>query len=113
LEVNGVAPDLITYFGDLRWRSVGTVGLGGIHTFENDTGSDEANHNWDGIFILDQKGCDIGNIEPGAKEGLDIYDIAPTIINLFGLNPIENIRGKGLTDRKESGILCKLKKIWS
>lgn len=113
LEVNGVAPDLITYFGDLRWRSVGTVGLGGIHTFENDTGSDEANHNWDGIFILDQKGCDIGNIEPGAKEGLDIYDIAPTIINLFGLNPIENIRGKSLTDRKESGILCKLKKIWS
>jgi len=113
LEVNGVAPDLITYFGDLKWRSVGTVGLGGIHTFENDTGSDEANHNWDGIYILDQKGCELGNVEPGHKEGLDIYDIAPTVMNLFGMQPIENIRGKSLTDRKESGILSKLKKIWS
>ena len=25
-EVNGVAPDLIVYFGDLAWRAVGTVG---------------------------------------------------------------------------------------
>ena len=38
-EVNGVAPDLIVHFGDLLWRSVGTVGGDeGIHTFENDTG---------------------------------------------------------------------------
>ena len=30
----GVAPpDLFVYFGDLRWRSVGTVGTGMIHTF--------------------------------------------------------------------------------
>ena len=27
-EVHGVAPDLFVYFGDLRWRSVGTLGLG-------------------------------------------------------------------------------------
>lgn len=113
MEVNGVAPDLITYFGDLAWRSVGTVGLGTIHTFENDTGSDDANHNWDGIYILDQKGCEFGNVEPGEKEGLDIYDIAPTVMNLFGMKPIKNIRGKSLTDHKDSGILGKLKKIWS
>ena len=50
--VNGVAPDLIVYFGDLDWRSVGAVGLGSIHTFENDTGPDEANHDWHGIFML-------------------------------------------------------------
>ena len=37
-------PDLFVYFGDLRWRSVGTVGTGQIHTFENDTGPDDANH---------------------------------------------------------------------
>jgi hypothetical protein len=37
-SVRGVAPDLIVYFGDLAWRSVGAVGMGGIHTFENDTG---------------------------------------------------------------------------
>ena len=43
-EVRGVAPDLIVYFGDLYWRSVGTIGGGKLHTFENDTGPDGANH---------------------------------------------------------------------
>jgi len=26
--------------------------MGGIYTFENDTGPDEANHDWHGIFVL-------------------------------------------------------------
>ena len=56
-EVHGVAPDLIVYFGDLAWRSVGAVGMGGIHTFENDTGPDEANHDWYGIFVLSTAGA--------------------------------------------------------
>ena len=52
-EVNGVAPDLIVHFGDLFWRSVGTVGgEEGIHSFENDTGPDDANHAQDGLFVL-------------------------------------------------------------
>ena len=52
-EINGVAPDLIVHFGDLLWRSVGTIGGDdGIHTFENDTGPDDANHAQDGMIIL-------------------------------------------------------------
>ncbi len=43
-EVRGVAPDLIVYFGDLAWRSVGSVGNRSIYTYENDTGPDGANH---------------------------------------------------------------------
>ncbi|MFQ5692030.1 MAG: alkaline phosphatase family protein, partial [Nitrospinota bacterium] len=43
-EVRGAAPDLIVYFGDLDWRSVGTLGHGSVHTRENDTGPDDANH---------------------------------------------------------------------
>src|SRR5256714_7800720 len=50
-EQNGVAPDLIVYFGDLTWRSVGQMGTGQIHTFENDTGPDDANHARNGIVI--------------------------------------------------------------
>src|SRR4029453_13424685 len=43
-EVRGVAPDLIVYFGALRWRAVGSLGLEqGLYTFENDTGPDDAN----------------------------------------------------------------------
>ena len=58
--VNGVPPDLIVYFGDLHWRSVGSVGLGSMYTFDNDTGPDEANHDWHGIFILNEVGCQTG-----------------------------------------------------
>src|SRR5207245_3751423 len=32
--VNCLAPDLIVSFGDLDWRSVGAVGIGGSHTFD-------------------------------------------------------------------------------
>ncbi|MCH7579209.1 MAG: alkaline phosphatase family protein, partial [Chloroflexi bacterium] len=31
-EQRNVPPDLLTYFDDLRWRSVGSVGSGAIHT---------------------------------------------------------------------------------
>jgi len=41
-ELNGIPPDLIAYFGDLRWRSIGEVGTGAIHTRGNDTGPDDA-----------------------------------------------------------------------
>ncbi len=50
-DVRNVAPDLMVYFDDLYWRSVGTVGYGDIYTYENDTGPDDANHAQDGIYI--------------------------------------------------------------
>ena len=50
-HVNGVALDLIVYWGNLLWRSVGKVGYGTLGTQENDTGPDDANHAEDGIFI--------------------------------------------------------------
>jgi len=108
-EVNGFAPDLIVYFGNLDWRSVGSVGLNSIHTFENDTGSDEANHDWHGIFILNETGCRLGNLKPGYKEGLKIYDIGPTVLNLFGSDPESNSIGKSLTNYKEEGFFERLK----
>ena len=80
-EVRGVAPDLIVYFGDLAWRSVGAVGMGAIHTFENDTGPDEANHDWFGIFVLSTAE---GPVPLAGDLGdLSIYDVAPTLLRLF------------------------------
>jgi len=108
-EVNGVPPDLIVYFGNLDWRSVGSIGLGNIHTFENDTGPDEANHDWQGIFVLNDMGCRAGNIEPGYKEGLKIYDIGPTILNLFGMEFAHDSRGQTLTNYKGGGLLNRIK----
>jgi len=94
-EVRGVAPDLIVYFGDLYWRSVGTVGGGRIHTFENDTGPDGANHAENGIFLFRPAGDGI----PGGRriEGLRITDIAPTVLQLFGLPVPQDMEGTALT----------------
>ncbi len=88
--VRGEAPpDLFVYFGDLRWRSVGTVGTGEIHTFENDTGPDDANHAQYGLVILSGPG-----IQPqGPVDGLQLMDITPTVLNLFGITPPADLQG--------------------
>jgi predicted AlkP superfamily phosphohydrolase/phosphomutase len=88
--VNGIAPDLIVYFGDLSWRSVGAVGFDSIYTFENDTGPDDANHDFHGIFIMDD-GSGRGGEE---VKGLDIMDVAPTILDLMGIGKPEDMQGK-------------------
>lgn len=89
-ECRGVPPDLIVYFGDLSWRSVGSVGHSSIWTFENDTGPDDANHAQHGIFIMsphpERKGTKV--------EGLHLMDCAPTILHLFGLPVPPDMQGK-------------------
>ena len=92
-EVNGVAPDLLVFFGDLAWRAVGTVGgPDGVHTFENDTGPDDANHAQDGLVIM--AGPDLA---PGAAEGMHLLDVAPPVLELLGIDPLPSMRGSSLT----------------
>ena len=90
--MNGVAPDLIVHFGDLLWRAVGTVGGDeGIHTFENDTGPDDANHAQDGIFVLVAPG-----VEPERRDGMHLLDVAPTVLELLGIDAPATMRGRSL-----------------
>jgi predicted AlkP superfamily phosphohydrolase/phosphomutase len=93
-EVRGVAPDLIVYFGGLYWRSVGTVGGGKIHTFENDTGPDGANHAENGLIIWRPAGGANGG--PRQIIGAKITDIAPTILQILGLPVPADMEGKTL-----------------
>lgn len=86
---NGVAPDLIVIFGELRWRSVGSLGHGSTYTFENDTGPDEANHAEKGIFILNNA----PGQETGTKDGLHLWDVHSTILDIFGLQPAQGALG--------------------
>ena len=88
--VNGIAPDLIVYFGDLNWRSVGSVGFDSIYTFENDTGPDDANHDYHGIFIMDDRAGRGGQ----ALEGLQLMDVAPTILDLLGVVIPPDMQGR-------------------
>jgi predicted AlkP superfamily phosphohydrolase/phosphomutase len=83
-EVRGVAPDLIVYFGDLAWRSVGTVAaaqVGGVFTYENDTGPDGANHDRNGIFVLNG----LPGQRTGMAEGLSLVDVGPSILSLYDI----------------------------
>jgi len=93
-SVNGVAPDLIVYFGDLDWRSVGAVGMDSIYTFENDTGPDEANHDWYGIFVMSSPN---GSVPLQGNLGdVSIYDVAPTLLTYFGLPVPADMIGRSL-----------------
>ena len=100
-EVRGIPPDLIVYFGDLDWRSVGTVGHGSIHTRENDTGPDDANHDTHGIFIMAKK-ADLkgGGTGLGTRlDGLSLYDVTPTVLDLFGLPIPPSMHGRVISPR--------------
>ena len=89
-EVRRIPPDLIVYFGNLSWRSVGSIGLGSILTFENDTGPDDANHDTHGIFIM--KGTNVK--ARGLREGLNLLDVAPTVLNLMGVEVPGDMEGR-------------------
>jgi predicted AlkP superfamily phosphohydrolase/phosphomutase len=96
-KVNGIAPDLIVYFGDLDWRSVGSVGGPNpqIHTFENDSGPDDANHAQEGIFILSTKARMKQNLRgPGEQKGLNIRNVARTVLKLQGVEPPASMGGE-------------------
>ena len=79
-EQRNIPPDLLVYFGDLRWRAVGSVGMGTIHTHENDTGPDGANHAEEGMFIMRAPGVAAGQ----RLDGLRLIDCGPTVLDLLG-----------------------------
>lgn len=91
--VKSIPPDLLVLFGDLSWRSVGLVGSHSIHTFENDTGPDDANHDYNGIFIMRNR-----EISPSLRgtriNNLTLYDIAPTVLSTLGCPIPEDMIGK-------------------
>jgi predicted AlkP superfamily phosphohydrolase/phosphomutase len=87
----GIAPDLVVYFGDLGWRSVGSVGHGRHWTLENDTGPDDANHDRRGICIVKGPG-----VPAERRDDLTIYDIAPTVLELAGLPADPHMRGRAV-----------------
>ena len=96
-EPKGIAPDLLVYFGDLYWRSIGQVGTGTVHVFENDTGPDDANHAHEGLYVLVA-----GNVEPGRGEERDLRDVAPTLLELLGEPVPADMEGRSLLARAPS-----------
>jgi predicted AlkP superfamily phosphohydrolase/phosphomutase len=90
-KVRNVAPDLLVYFGNLRWRSIGSFGLPGLYTFENDLGPDDANHDQDGVFILWDPRHNHGG---RYVENLQLMDVAPTVLDLMQVPVPSDMQGK-------------------
>ncbi|MFX1426044.1 MAG: alkaline phosphatase family protein [Promethearchaeota archaeon] len=87
--VRGDIPDLMVYFDNLNWRSAGTVGYDSMYLKENDTGPDDAVHDYFGVFIL---------YDPKRKIGKDIgtrniLDIAPTSLKILGCKVPKDMEG--------------------
>ena len=87
--IRGDAPDLMVYFDDLNWRSASTVGYESMYLKENDTGPDDAVHDWFGIYVI---------YDPKKKMGRDlgiknILDIAPTSLNILGVGIPSDMKG--------------------
>jgi predicted AlkP superfamily phosphohydrolase/phosphomutase len=90
-QVRNVAPDLMVYLGDLKWRSVGSFGLPDVYTFENDIGPDDANHAQDGVFVLWHPRRDYGGEE---RTGLQLMDVAPTALDLLNIDVLPEMQGR-------------------
>ncbi|MCL5680634.1 MAG: alkaline phosphatase family protein [Candidatus Thermoplasmatota archaeon] len=87
--VNGDRSDLFVYLDDLNWRAAGTLGYESDYMFENDTGPDDAVHDYDGIYIMFRKNRKIGkNIDSS------IFRIAPTILELYNVRKKYGIKGE-------------------
>ncbi len=108
-EINGVPPDLIVYFGNLAWRSIGSIGLGVIHTFENDMGPDDANHAQDGIFIM----CDPQQQACPCREARrpEYYRYCPDGSAAVGLPVPADMEGKAIHITRQAGSIMGTKNI--
>jgi predicted AlkP superfamily phosphohydrolase/phosphomutase len=92
-RVRGVAPDLLVYFDELAWRSIGTVGHHGFYTTDNDTGPDDANHARYGMMVFyDPQHPKKGQVLQNAQ----LYDILPTLLDRYQISPPPKLRGKVL-----------------
>jgi predicted AlkP superfamily phosphohydrolase/phosphomutase len=81
----------MVYFDNLYWRSAGTIGHKSLYLSENDTGPDDSVHWYDGVFILYNKSKGNGGV---MLNRLSIYDVAPTVLEIMGLEPADGMEGK-------------------
>ena len=98
-EVRGVPPELMVYFGDLRWRAAGSVGHPLLQSADNDSGPDDCNHDWNGVFVLRDGENDLGGRH---LEGLRLIDMARTLLARAGVEAPDNVRGRRILVPRQS-----------
>jgi len=94
-EVKRIPPDLIVIFDELRWRSVGSIGTNSAYTYENDTGPDDANHAQEGMYMLYNPAH---NLKGKRNDKQHLMDIAPTVLDLLGVEIPKDMQGKSIVE---------------
>jgi predicted AlkP superfamily phosphohydrolase/phosphomutase len=93
-SMQGVAPDVMVYFDNLLWRSIGTVGHAQLHVQENNASCNPSQY---GMFVLAAPNCPLS----GEYEGAALLDIAPTLLDLGGYEVPAPMQGRSLVQGME------------
>jgi predicted AlkP superfamily phosphohydrolase/phosphomutase len=88
----GLPPDLTIYWDALRLRSAGTVGHGALFLAGSDGGPDDANHDFDGIFVAAGDGL----AGRGRIDGLRVEDVFATALAALGLQTPAGVVGRSI-----------------
>jgi predicted AlkP superfamily phosphohydrolase/phosphomutase len=88
------APDLLVYFDDLYWRAGQDVGHDGLYSFDTEIGPDDAVHDYFGILAVHEAGQQ-GTSALGEAKAVDV---APTILNLLGIEAPRHFEGRSLIE---------------
>ena len=95
----GQCPDAIVYANNLATRFLGTVGYNSPHQKSDDRGFDVCNHAWEGVLIAN----DVAGIDRDGRGGgrsWEILDVAPTVLDTFGIDAPGRMAGQNLRSLK-------------
>jgi len=88
----GFPPDLTIYWDRLGLRSAGTVGHGALFLPGNDSGPDDANHDFEGIFAMAGGGAP----HAGRIDGLRVEDVFSTVAALLRIETPAGVVGRSV-----------------
>lgn len=84
------APDLFAYLDDLSWRVGQDLNNGNLYRFDTEIGPDDAVHDHEGTFVM--AGPKVSS--RGELAGLQLMDVAPTVLHHLGLEPPADMEGQ-------------------
>ena len=84
------APDLMVYFDELNWRAGQDLNNPELYSFDTEIGPDDAVHDYEGIFAMAGPGV----ASAGQLSGLQLMEVAPTVLHHLGQPVPEGMEGK-------------------
>lgn len=90
-------PDLFVSFNNYHWGTSELIGYNSLHSYYTPKGPDDGAHGSYGFFAL----VGLGIPQKGKISKADLLDIAPTVLDLFGIPIPQDMEGKVLTEKEK------------